>query len=343
MHFSRIENRLKPKSSENLADPAVLIDDLKARKNIRLITAEEEEIFYKYIGGSINENEKFAFANHWPYIIQATRDRGYVYFSDDKQTRIYWHFRTVKDAIQVVIVNHFGIQSEKMVKTLADSARRRDIITIIKNVNSFEIKKWRNYGFDETIQPWSKYSFRDDNSYPENIYDISRILNFGENRNVNVTTKKIIRKFLRERSIVALPYSDGHQDAARQLLIEYAEYQENQGTDAKEEIIQAHDFIFSKKIKNKIVLTHIEDGIVLAISFLTQVGDVLFFNAIVNKNQSNLMRFLLWQAVEVSYTNHCLTKPIYLALQGSENRGQLGWKTHFYPAFQICKTHLTNA
>ena len=46
---------------------------------------------------------KTRFENHWPYILQATRNCGFVY--KDGETRIYYFIRNSSD---LVVVNCFG-------------------------------------------------------------------------------------------------------------------------------------------------------------------------------------------------------------------------------------------
>jgi len=113
--------------------------------------------------------------------------------------------------------------------------------------------------------------------------------------------------------------------------------------DFREEIVQAHHFVFDDDIRNKVVFAIFENDTLIGVTFLTRFEDNLFFNAIISENKSNLMRFLLWKSV-ACYCNSLEEHrwPLYLALQGSENEGQNNWKRFFYPIRAIPRTHVTN-
>lgn len=302
------------------------------------IDENSEELFYEYIKRS--SIDRSAFSYNWPYIVQATRNRGFYY--QNKNSIVYFYLRKNLNNFQLytlVIVNQLGYEPEISVCELAAAAMKLNISSIVKNIDVDKISLWDNLGFKETTEPWSHYTFRDDNTYPEFVYDIKKFVN----REFSSRTKRIINKINKETEYIIIPYNISLKNLGLNLLEKNAEYLENKGVDFKNEIILAHQFVFDDSIKNKLVFAIFEDNRFIAISFLTHVEENLFFNAIINENKSNLMRFLLWKTVVHYYESIEEDKrPLYLALQGSENKGQHKWKIFFHPVRTIYRTHITN-
>lgn len=317
-----------------------IIDSIRSLLSGCLCAIKEnsEELFYKYV--KISPIDRSAFSYNWPYIIQATRAQGFYY--QNKQSIIYFYLRkNAKDfhPYTLVIVNHLGHDSEESVCELAEAAQKLHITSIVKNIDQDKLLLWNNLGFKETVKPWSPYSFRDDNTFPEFVYDIKNFINLKFSHK----TKKIIKSISKEDKCTFIPFNDLIEKSVLDLLEKNSDYLENKGVDFKKEIILSHQFIFDDSIRNKIVFAILEEEKLIALSFLTQVEENLFFNAIINENRSNLMRFLLWKSV----VHYCEgldeeKRPLYLALQGSENAGQNNWKTFFHPIRAIHRTHITN-
>ena len=314
------------------------------RGQISKITAKDEALFYDFVRSY--SVDKCSFENNWSYIIQATRGKGYKYQLD--RSVVYFYFREANDSL--VIVNCLGKNSLDMVTELALLVKEIGIITIVKNVLISELEKWENKGYKETIAPWSPYSFRDDNTFPEQVYSFTDIANCHlkrkknepKSRSCRKDTSRLIRKFIKERSIIALDYDrTKHKDIINKLLVNYANYLDNKGVDSSENVYAAHQFIFNEEIKNKTRIVHVEAEKIKGFSYLTLVDNVLFFNAIINENESNIMRFILWQAlnfIKENFKNNCC--PQYLCLQGSEISGQDFWKRSFACIRSIHKTHV---
>ena len=303
------------------------------------INENSEELFYNYIKTS--DIDRSSFSYNWPYVVQATRNNGFYYHTD--LAIIYFYLRKNANVspypYNLVVINHLGQYSEQSVYELAEAAQKLCIGSVVKNVDLEKIALWRDLNFHETEKPWSHYSFRDDNSFPEFVYDIKKYVTLKFNR----TTRASIKKFLNEKNYIFLPYNDSFKNDGLQLLQENAEYLENKGVDFKHEVFLAHRFVFDDSIKNKVVFAILEENHLIGMSFLTHFQENLFFNAIINQNKPNLMRFLLWKSV----AHYCATleedkKPLYLALQGSENEGQNRWKSFFHPIRSIYRTHVTN-
>ncbi len=307
--------------------------------NIAAIDANSEMLFYEFVKSS--PVDRSAFSYNWPYVVQATRKKGFYY--QNRKSIVYFYLRravTETQTYRLIVVNHLGRSSEESVSALAESAMRLNIPTIIKNVDRDKVWLWEKCGFRETVEPWSNYSFRDDNTFPELVYDISKFINLE----FSYRTRCIINKLSKETECTFIPYDKSFKKRGSELLERNAEYLQSKGVDYKNEVILAHNFVFDSSIKNKTVYAVMEHNRLLCISFLTRVEENLFFNAIINENKSNLMRFLLWKSV----AHYCQElesdkRPLYLALQGSENEGQYKWKKFFHPIRHINRTHVTNA
>ena len=213
------------------------------------------------------------------------------------------------------------------------------------------VQATRSNGFYYQTKQSIVYFYLRKNTNDSQPYSLIVVNHLGYNSEISVViniefsrrTKEIIRKLSKESNYVFVPYTDLFKNDGLKLLEKNSEYLENKGVDFKNEVMRAHQFVFDDNIKNKTILAILEDNRLIGLAFLTQVGDNLFFNAIINENKSNLMRFLLWKSV-VHYCE-CLEeekRPLYLALQGSENEGQTKWKVFFSPLRTIHRTHLTN-
>jgi len=306
----------------------------------KLLSIDEnsEQLFYDYIKLSCIDCSAFSY--NWPYIIQATRGSGFYYHKN--KAIVYFYLRENPNSLRrytLVVVNHLGQDSEAAVCEISEAAKKLNITSIIKNVDKDKVLLWEKFGYKETVEPWSQYSFRDDNTCPEFVYNITNIMNLEFSRR----TRSIIKKISKENKYNLIHYNDSFKDGGLKLLEKNSEYLEAKGVDFKKEVILAHNFVFDENIKNKAVFSVLEDRKLIAISYLTHVGDNLFFNAIINENKPNLMRFLLWKVV-AQYCSGLEEKkrPLYLALQGSENNGQNQWKFFFNPERTIQRTHVTN-
>ncbi len=296
--------------------------------NVRPIKSNDEKLFYDYLKKS--KVGKLSFENNWPYIIQSTRDTGFVYEKDGS----ILYFRP-KDN-QLVVVNRLGKDRQQILSNfIADTKEKCSIL--VKNVDLKELEDLKAVGFIETTEPWSKFSFRDDNTFPEYVSDFDSILNLKPD-SVRHSTIRVIRKFKKEQGIVSSDYSKDHENEDRKLLRDYADHLNKKGAENSKEVIDAHNFFFSEEIENKQRFSHFNDGKLIAVSFYTPMDIVTFANAIINKNQSNLMRYLLWEGLR------CLKEKLIhtrlLSLQGSENVGQDFLKRSFKRVDTIKKTHV---
>ncbi len=307
---------------------------------LRAIDVDEnsEELFYKFV--QISDIDRSAFSYNWPYIVQATRKRGFYY--QNSHGIVYLYLRTnVLDCrdCALIVVNHLGYKSETLVCEIAEAAKNLAVTSIIKNIDQDKVLLWNKLGFRETIEPWSKYSFRDDNTFPEFVYDIKKFINLQ----VSPHTRSAINKFSRKDNYIFTTYNCSFKNDGLKLLERTSEYLENKGVDFKKEVMLAHQFVFDDDIKNKEVFAVLEGNALVGITCLTRFEENLFFNAVISENKSNLMRFLLWKSVAcycASLEEH--QWPLYLALQGSENEGQNNWKRFFHPIRAIHRTHVSN-
>lgn len=299
----------------------------------------EERYFYKVISENSGSINMCAFENNWPYIVQSTRYQGYMYKVDGNV--FYFWLRKYKTEEQLVIVQYFGKKVMKCIQQFSESLKKEGVYTIIKNVDTIaELKKWSLHGFHETIQAWSNYSYRDDNTLPsysaltQDILD----LNIKPSRS---KTRRIINKIHRERDIHISLYDDSYQEESQKLLQEYARFMGAKGVDEQEQVYDAHKFFFDESIEHAWRMVVMENGKIIALSYFTPYGDVLFANAIINRNESNLMRYVLWASLHYLHTEGYIL-PKFLSFQGSENEGQHFWKECFKPVREIHQTHVTN-
>jgi hypothetical protein len=159
------------------------------------------------------------------------------------------------------------------------------------------------------------------------------------------TTIQIINQWRDSGNLKVQFYNNSYDMEAKTLLDNYASYLAKKGVDCAREIVAAHLFFFDDSIEQKIRLMYTENGALTAISFFTPTKDVIFWNAVINEEERNLMRFVLWQSLD--FMKGLLSKnfpplPKRISLQGSEVAGQDCWKQSFRPLEIIKKTHMVN-
>lgn len=311
------------------------------------INADDEDYFYELL--SHRHTRPITFEYNWPYIIQATRERGYTYKKDNSV--VYFFFRNLEDPSLVVVVNFLGEYGRELAHELTLLLNELGLNVLHKNINKITIDRWLKLGYEETKEPWSPYSFRDDNSFPNYICDFERISNAHIPLEAN--TKRLpwikpkdcrkIRKFLKERQIQVEHLKDRtkYREEIKELLNLNARDLARKGTDSFQNVIDAHIFMFSDKIhKNIIEFAYFENDHLLAHSFFTQVGDYLFANSLINEAESGLRIFLLWQAFNFIKRSDEIETPAFLSMQGSEVAGQDHWKKKMHPIASMYKTHI---
>ncbi len=292
----------------------------------------QEESFYKYLSQT-KDIKRSSFENNWPYILQATRNGFFVVEKND--SILYYTKRVKGDSLSVnVIVNYLGPNNKELVISFANSELDKGIHTIVKNIDIENIGWWQSFGFVETSIPWSPYSLRDDNSFSQ--YNVARqtVESVGFGNDVNDQ----IRRFDKTRKILTEEYDPVFDSDARKLLHNFSEYSESKGNDYSREVENGHLFFFDESIKHKIRLQHIEKGELIGFSFLTPVGDVCFYNAVICKKERNLMKYLVFQAMDFVCRNYPEIQ--MFGMQGSENAGQDYLKRRLRPSEVINKTHL---
>jgi hypothetical protein len=291
-----------------------------------------EEEFYSQLQADPSV-KKSAFENNWPYILQATRNGLFV---DKGEDFIIYHTKRYPndESSDNVIVNFLGAGKREAVLAFVKRELEKGIKTIIKNIDKIELDWWLDHGFQETTEPWSKYSFRDDNSFPQ--YNITRASIEGHKFGRHV--RRRVRWFDRKRKIVTELYDDKNDQKALDLLSKFATYSENKFNDFAEEVKRGHLFFFDTSIQHKLRLQHVEGEELLGFSFLTPAGNSVFYNAMICKNETNLMRYLLHKGYEFAAAYYPQAE--VFGLQGSEKPGQDLFKQRFYPSEIIEKTHI---
>lgn len=295
-------------------------------------TSKDEKEFYKFLKNSPDVNI-YAFENNWPYILQSTRNGQYKFYF--KNSIVYFTLRYIYNSKKnfVVIVNFLGKNRKEAVLELCKIFKENKINVLIKNIDKKEIFFWKKKGFIEPKKPWSKYSFRDDNTFPLHIISNETV----KTRNFNREYKRLFRKFDKE-NIKTEPYDTKYNNIAKNLLKKNATFLFNKGVEKKEEFIGAHLFFFNDEIKEKIRLQHIKDNKLIGISYLTKVNDVVFYNALLCKKKSDIMKYLVYAGMQ--YIVNKFPKVKYFSVQGSENKGQDFFKLRYHPSFSIEKTHI---
>lgn len=312
--------------------------------SVRGIEPSDEVDFYNML--QVSGIDRMRFENHWPYILQATRNSGFVY--KDNHTRIYYYFRHIHRTDELVVVNCFGPNTAKGLSILKDYTIENHMSLCIKNILVQNLPYWEKLGYHEKKTHWNQYSSKDDNSCPEFIYDLKVIaeahlpVTEGQIRSCRASHANRLRKFLRERNIVVKPYDPKlHKNVVYNLLVDNADFLEKKGVDSKQNVIDAHNFVFNDELLYKKRLIHVENNTILGFNYITVINDIIFGNALIHKNLPDLMRFLVWQGFNYVYKQLEPHKKYYVSLQGSENIGQYHWKKGFAPIKEILKTHIT--
>lgn len=332
-------------SSESITLPLKLAQVNACQQDIHIkdINSYDEEDFYNCL--NLSSKDKRCFENHWCYIIQSTRMRGKVLKLST--TRIYFYEKTQVNQRILVVVNYFGEVLLKAMRRLQHHARGLGLSIIIKNVVTDDVKFWQSLGFCERKERWSPFSYRDDNSYPELFYNLKTIalahhrVPAGEKRQSRASHANRIRKFISSRNIIIREYNKStDRDCVEKLLYSNAEFLEDKAVDSAQNIIDAHWFVFDNSIKYKKRLIHQEGEKIIGFNYITIIKNVLYGDAIIHINESDLMRFLVWQGFHYLYKQLDTSSSYSVTLQGSENIGQSHWKRGFAPINQVFKTHL---
>ncbi len=124
--------------------------------SLQAIDENSEELFYRFV--HLSDIDRSAFSYNWPYVIQAARKQGFYY--QNGQGIVYFYLRmNAHDSrnCTLIVVNHLGYESETVVCELAEAAKKLAIPSIIKNIDRNKVSLWNKLGFQETIEPWSKY------------------------------------------------------------------------------------------------------------------------------------------------------------------------------------------
>lgn len=72
-------------------------------------------------------------------------------------------------------------------------------------------------------------------------------------------------------------------------------YLQKKRVDSKQNIIDAHMFVFCDDLLYKIRLIYIENWDIIGFNYVTVIDNTIFGNALIHKNLSDLLRFLVWQ------------------------------------------------
>ncbi|MBS3080312.1 hypothetical protein J4221_02485 [Candidatus Pacearchaeota archaeon] len=298
--------------------------------NISKFSSKDEEEFYKFLKKSDINNK--AFENNWPYILQATRNRHYKFYYRDSIVFFTLRFKKSNKNF-IVVVNFLGKERNEAVLELCNILKKNNINVLIKNIDKKEIYFWKKQGFIESIKPWSRYSFRDDNTFPQHILsrDIIKLRTFSRGY------MRLFRKFEKE-NIITESYKTKNDFLTNELLHKNANFLYAKGVDKKEEVIGAHLFFFDNNVKNKIRLQHIRNKKLIGVSYLTLINDVAFGNALFCKKEKDIMKYLAYEGMMYVINNYQKIK--FFSIQGSENKGQNFFKKRFNPIISIEKTHL---
>ncbi len=111
--------------------------------DVKHIVRLDEIDFYHVLSNAAVDLSRFE--NHWPYIIQATRGRGFVYKKN--KTRIYFYFREVPKSMELVIVNLFGKEISTGLELLQSYAQFNKIVNRIKNISFEDLETWKQSGY----------------------------------------------------------------------------------------------------------------------------------------------------------------------------------------------------
>lgn len=290
--------------------------------------------------------DRYAFENHFAYIVQATRRQPHVY--EKEESILYLGEKTGDGAghhlLPLVIVNGYGPKRLALALEVAQAAGRcLKTPTIVKNVPIGEIEEWRAIGFSETKTPWSKYSFRDDNSFPQYVIDAESFAYLIPGK-TSKNTRGAIRRSGRRYSITTRWYEPSMKEAAYNVLLEFAMHFGKKGKEYPEEVIAAHEYIFDQSICGIERLAYFQGEELVGMSCFShqaypdEIGDSLFGDVMINKSCGGLEMYITWQGINHIWESG--TRPKYLLLQGSESEGQDAWKRRFKPIRAIERTHV---
>lgn len=311
---------------------------------IKHIDDNDENDFYYSLRFSDVDQKRFE--NNWPYIIQATRGTGYIYKVNN--TRVYFYIRTIENKLELVVVNQFGPEKIDLLKNLKKFVITYQLHLCIKNIAATEISYWLKFGFIEKKTKWNTFSQKDDNSFPECVYELSAIalahlpIQPGKQRLCRASHANKLRQFLKRRIILLEQYvPERHRALVEQLLKDNADFLEHKGVDTQQNVIAAHQFIFDDYISHKVRLISVENNVVIGFNYVTVVDNVIYGNALIHRSEPDLMRFLVWQGFHYLYHQLNQAQQYYVTLQGSEQLGQYKWKKGFAPLTEVEKIHLT--
>lgn len=298
-------------------------------KNITPITNNDQDKFYELVDKYVSEQE--GFENNWGYILQATRAVG-LKLSLENSIAYFWF----RKPTELVIVNLLGPEKYKILTVLKKYCHFLPIKILVKNVLEKDIPEYKSLGFNVKKNPWSQYSFMDDNTFPQITSNAAGIINL-ESEHLRKTYKYSIKKFLKNREIKIYEYQPEDKKIILQILKSNAKYLEKKGVEKAKEVYKAHIFFFDDAIKYAQRLVFIENKKIIGAAFFTVKNKIIYWNALINYAESNIMNYLIW----LSLVNINKKQPLEkLSLQGCENFGQYNWKMGYYPLSTTKKVHM---
>ncbi len=302
-------------------------------REIEKFANNDQDLFYKYVDNS--DVNITAFENNWSYILQATRGEG-MKIEKNKSVIYFW----LRKGKELVVVNRLGKNWESVIDILNKECKKLGIVVVVKNVDERDAETLKGIGFSVKDYPWSSYSFMDDNTFPQIVADVEGIIKLKP-KALRESHRLYIKRFIKTRNIKVVPYDDNSKKAARSLLIQNSKYLEGKNVESKKEVYDAHVFFFNNDLKDVCRLAFEESGKQIAFQLFTVRKGVIYWNALVNKDESNLMLYLLWSGIKYVVENS--QEPIKnLSLQGCETEGQYKWKQGFYPLESIKKVHMVS-
>lgn len=301
-------------------------------KELTRFDTNEQDIFYSYVDKGFSNIA--AFENNWSYILQSTRGEGLKI--EKYESIIYFWIRSENE---LVIVNRLGKNYKSIIEELVIACRQKNINITIKNVDKDQISDLGKIGFKIKDYPWSIYSRMDDNTFPQIVANIQGITQLKPS-SLRESHRLNIKRFLRKRKIELKPYDKSMEEVVRQLLKNNAQYLENKNVENKKEVYDAHIFFFDDKLKDVCRFVYEEEGDQIAFALFTVRKGVVYWNALINKDESNLMLYLLWKGMKHIIENS-KEDIVKLALQGCETEGQFKWKQGFYPIETLEKVHMS--
>lgn len=300
-------------------------------KDVSEFADNEQDIFYSYVDKDVSNIA--AFENNWSYVIQATRGNG-LKIEKNNSVIYFW----LRKENELVVVHRVGKGNEELLKELSVVCKELNVNIVVKNVDECDVERLGVIGFKLKDYPWSKYSPMDDNTFPQIVADVQGIVQIRPSA-LRESHRLNIKRFLRKRNISIQPYTAEMEPVARQLLKDNSEYLENKHVENKKEVYDAHTFFFNEDLNNVFKFTYIEKDIQIAFGLFTVRKGVVYWNALMNKDESNLMLYLLWMGMKYIVENS-KDEVTRLALQGCETEGQYKWKQGFYPIKELKKVHM---